>query len=56
MCLLKPLRVKKIKNKQVVLDNGIRAHYDRKIGKLKLNDQVMVYGNLVLEKINDRQK
>lgn len=51
MCFLKPLRIKKVLDKQVLLENGIKAYYEKKVGILKPNDLVMVYGNLVLEKL-----
>jgi len=50
MCFLRPLRVKKIDDKQVVLENGIKAVIGEKIGNLEIGDWVLVYGNLVLEK------
>ncbi len=52
MCFVKPLRVKSIKGKEVTLDNGIKAYYEKKVGILKPNDLVMVYGNLILEKLS----
>lgn len=54
MCFLRPLRVKSINGKEVVLDNGIKAYYEKKVGILKPNDMVMVYGNLILEKISQK--
>lgn len=56
MCFLKPLRIKKIKVNQVVLENGIKAYYDKKIGRLKVEDLVVVYGNLVINKIYEQKK
>lgn len=50
MCFIRPLKIKKIKKKQVVLENGIKAYYDKKIGQLKIGDEVIVYGNLILKK------
>lgn len=50
MCFIKPLKIKKIKDKKVVLENGVAAYYDKKIGQLKVGDQVIVYGNLILKK------
>lgn len=50
MCFLRPLRVKRIENKMVILDNGIKAIMDKKIGRIKKGDWVTVYGNLVLGK------
>jgi len=60
MCFIRPLTVKKINGSKVVLDNKIEALYEKKIGtryqtipgKLKVGDKVLVYGNLILEKIN----
>ncbi|OGK34148.1 hypothetical protein A3F57_00690 [Candidatus Roizmanbacteria bacterium RIFCSPHIGHO2_12_FULL_36_11] len=55
MCYLKPLKVKKIDGRKVVLENGIKAVYDKKVGKVKVNDLVMVYGNLIVQKIKPKQ-
>lgn len=52
MCFLKPLRVKTIKGKEAVLENGIKAYYEKKVGVLKPNDLVVVYGNLIIEKVS----
>ena len=54
MCFLKPLKVKSVSGKTVLLDNGIKAFYEKKVGILKPNDIVMVYGNLILEKISNK--
>lgn len=51
MCFVKPLKVKKISKKVVILENGMKAYYEKKIGDLKPNDQVIVYGNLILQKL-----
>ncbi len=51
MCFLKPLRVEKINNKTVFLDNGITAFYDKNIGKVKKGDKVIVYGNLIINRV-----
>lgn len=51
MCFLKPLKIKKIEGRRVLLANGIKAFYDKKVGKLKEDDLVMVYGNLVLHRV-----
>jgi len=56
MCFLKPLRVKKIVGNKIILENKIKAIADKKVGKLKIGDKVMVYGNLIIEKVNDKQK
>ena len=50
MCFLKPLTIEKINNRIVFLDNGKKAFYDKKIGKLKKGDKVIVYGNLIINK------
>lgn len=55
MCFIKPLRIKSINGKEVILDNGIKAYYEKKIGILKSNDLVMVYGNLILEKVSQKK-
>lgn len=55
MCFIKPLKIKKIKNNQIILENGIKAYYDKKIGQLKVGDQVIVYGNLVLNKVYEQR-
>lgn len=55
MCFLKPLRIKKINKKKVTLENSLLAYYDKSIGPLKVGDLVLVYGNLVLEKINEKK-
>ena len=60
MCFIRPLTIKKINGNKVLLDNKIEAFYEKKIGtryqtisgKLKVGDKVLVYGNLILEKIN----
>ena len=54
MCFLRPLRVKTIEGKRAVLENGIKAVYDKKVGKIKINDLVMVYGNLIIQKIEPK--
>ena len=54
MCFIKPLTVKKIDGNKVVLDNKIEAFYEKKVGKIKVGDKVIVYGNLILEKINEK--
>lgn len=50
MCFLKPLKVKKINDKKVLLEDGIEAIYNKKEFKLKVGDRVIVFGNLVVEK------
>ena len=56
MCYLKPLKVRKIIGKKAVLENGIEAVYDGHIGKIKKNDSVLVYGNLILERVKLAEK
>lgn len=51
MCQLRQHVVRKIKDKTVYLKDGIKAFYDKKIGIIKPNDRVLVYGNLVLSKV-----
>ncbi|OGK25892.1 hypothetical protein A3A46_02560 [Candidatus Roizmanbacteria bacterium RIFCSPLOWO2_01_FULL_37_13] len=55
MCFLRPLKVKKIKGKKALLENGIKAIYDKKVGRVNVNDLVMVYGNLIIQKIEPKQ-
>jgi hypothetical protein len=54
MCYLKPLRVKKLEGKIAYLENGIRAFYDKKIGVIKPNDSVLVFGNLIAERLKEK--
>lgn len=51
MCYLKPLKIKEIKKNIAILDNGIRARIDTKHMTLKKNDRVLVFGNLIVEKV-----
>lgn len=55
MCFLRPLKVKQIEGKKALLENGIKAVYDKKVGRVKVNDLVMVYGNLIIQKIEPKQ-
>ena len=55
MCFIRPLKVKKIQGKKALLENGIKAVYDKKVGKIKINDLVMVYGNLIIQKIESKE-
>lgn len=52
MCFVKPLQVKQIKGKVAVLENGMKAYYEKKIGVIKPYDKVLVYGNLILKKLS----
>jgi len=53
MCFLKPLKVKKVMKKYVVLENNIHAYVDPHLGLIQPNDTVVVYGNVVLQKTYD---
>ena len=55
MCFIRPLKVKKIQGKKALLENGIKAVYDKKVGKIKVNDLVMVYGNLIIQKFESKE-
>ncbi len=55
MCFIKPLQIKSIKGEIATMNNGIKAYYEKKVGILKPNDYVLVYGNLILEKISKKQ-
>ena len=55
MCFIRPLKVKKIQGKKALLENGIKAVYDKKVGNVKANDLVMVYGNLIIQKIEPKR-
>jgi uncharacterized protein YktA (UPF0223 family) len=55
MCFIRPLTVKKIDGNKIILDNKIEAFYEKKVGKIKVEDKVIVYGNLILEKVNEKQ-
>jgi hypothetical protein len=54
MCYLKPLKVIKLRGKIAYLEKGIKAVYGKKIGVIKPNDSVLVFGNLIIEKINEK--
>lgn len=56
MCYLRPHKVKKIEGNVAVLENGIRAYYEKKVGTIRKDDFVIVYGNLILQKINEKSK
>lgn len=56
MCFLKPLKVKKIVGRKAILENEIKAVYNKKIGKIKVGDKVVVYGNLIIQKIDPKEK
>lgn len=57
MCFLKPLKVKSVKKNLVLLENGIKAYYNSKeIKDLKPEDLVLVFGDLVIERINQKAK
>lgn len=56
MCFVKPLRIKEINKTTVLLENNIKAYYNVKTQELKKNDLVLVFGNLVIEKIEARNE
>lgn len=56
MCFLLPQKVTKMSGKVAVLENGNKAFCDPKAGIIKKGDRVMVYGNLILNKIHERSK
>lgn len=55
MCYLVPHKVKSIDGTQVTLQDGMRAYYDKKVGPLKINDEVLVYGNLIVDKVKKHE-
>lgn len=57
MCFIKPLKIIKFQGKsKVILENGIQAIYDKKIGKINVDDTVLVYGNLIIKKVYNHEK
>ena len=56
MCFLVPHKVKSVQGSQVTLKGGMKAFYDKKVGSLKINDEVLVYGNLIINKIQTNEK
>ncbi|MBI4973993.1 hypothetical protein HZC27_05260 [Candidatus Roizmanbacteria bacterium] len=56
MCYLVPHKVKSIQGSEVVLVGGMKAYYDKKVGILKINDEVLVYGNLIINKVQSHEK
>jgi len=56
MCFLMPHKVKSIEGTQVTLNGGMKAFYDKKVGILKINDEVLVYGNLIIDKVKTHEK
>lgn len=56
MCFLQPLKITKINGEKVKLENGIEALCDLNIKDLAVGDQVLVYGNLIISKINSHDK
>lgn len=54
MCYVKPLKIKKVFAREVLLENGARAYYEKNSGNLKQNDLVLVYGNVVINKISSK--
>ena len=51
-----PHKVKSIEGTQVTLNGGMKAFYDKKVGILKINDEVLVYGNLIIDKVKTHEK
>lgn len=45
-----------MKGEIAFLEKGIKAFYDKKIGVIKPNDSVLVFGNLVVQKINEKPR
>ena len=56
MCYLVPHKIKSIEGIQVILNGGMKAFYDKKVGVLKINDEVLVYGNLIINKVQTHEK
>jgi hypothetical protein len=54
MCYLRPLTIKAIKDRKVLLEKGIEALYNKKVGRLKKGDRVLVFGNLIINKIYEK--
>ncbi|MDO8611012.1 MAG: hypothetical protein Q7R95_10830 [bacterium] len=52
MCFTKPLIIKKVMKNEVLLENGIKAFYENGV-KLQKGDMVLVYGNLIINKIKN---
>lgn len=53
MCFLRPLKIKSIGEKSVTLENGMKAYYDKSVGKIAVGDQVIVYGNVIIQKADE---
>jgi len=51
MCFVKPQKVKEVQGKKVLLENGTSALCDPSIKTLKKNDRVIVFGNLIIQKL-----
>lgn len=56
MCFLIPHKIKSITGTKVTLTDGTKAFYDKNIGVLKVNDEVLVYGNLIISKNSTHEK
>lgn len=56
MCFLVPHKIKSIQGLEVTLVGGMKAFYDTKVGALKINDEVLVYGNLIVDKVQTNEK
>ncbi len=56
MCFVKPYKVEKVLKNKVILENGMEAYYEKNESRLKKNDMVLVYGNVVINKIINHAK
>jgi len=54
MCYLRPLKIKAIKERKVLLEKGVEALYNKKVGRLKKGDRVLVFGNSINNKIYEK--
>jgi hydrogenase maturation factor len=55
MCFLVPLEVAKIEKNEATMTNGIKAYYNsKKMGFIKPKDHVIVYGNVILRKVDKK--
>jgi len=46
------MTIKSIDNTTVVLENGMKAYYDKTVGTIAVGDAVIVYGNVIIQKAN----
>ena len=56
MCFLQPLKVKQIRGSTYELENGIEAICDANLKNIRVNDAVLVYGNLIISKVSKHEK